>query len=817
MQEVHTRARRVLVPCFTRTRWIFGFQRRLERLCENVTCFPKLGSFPQTSQRYDMLRLLKKNGGEGYHRLRRRQTGDFAARIVVYAFQTPIMSSLAYLATVPVSEVSGLAGKRAAALKKAGIESVADLLLHAPRRYIDRSRFVPLDEVPIGEEVTILVTVGKTTLRRVRRNLSIIESTLSDGRVELKATWFNQTFRQRQLSAGAEVALSGKIERYRGRLQMKSPAVDVLKAKSESLQTGRVVPIHSSAGDVSPGILRRSIHNALKRSQPIDDSLPDGLLDEHDLIRRDDAIAGIHFPDSLEEADVARHRLVFDELFRLEVALALTKNHRAKMAKGIRHGGDTPLRDRFIGALPYQLTGAQERVIDEIHADMRGVHPTHRLLQGEVGSGKTVVAVASLLAAVDGGYQGAVMAPTEVLAGQHFIGIVDLLSGAGMEPSRSEAKLGMQSLFDAAKPEPEAPVVVALLTSSSAELSTREPGTASRADVHEAVKSGEAQIVIGTHALIQEGVEFDNLGAAVVDEQHRFGVHQRVALKDKAGDRDPDLVIMTATPIPRTLSMTLYGDLDVSVLDEMPPGRTPVATSAVGKGAPELARLYTLIRAEVNEGRQAFVVCPLVEDSPKVEAASAVAEHARLSSVFSDLRVGLLHGQMRPADKEAVMDGVRAGDIDVLVSTTVIEVGIDIPNATVMAIEDAERFGLSQLHQLRGRVGRGKYASHCVLVTEPKTDEGEARIAAMLATNDGFRLAEEDLRIRGQGTVFGARQSGVADLKLADILRDIDVLVTARREAFALVAADPGLDEHPLIREEIVAMLGSAVDWLFMS
>ena len=728
------------------------------------------------------------------------------------------MSSLAYLSNIDVDNVSGLAGKRAASLRKAGIHSVADLLLHAPNRYIDRSRFVPLDQVPIGEEVTVLATVEKTTLRRVRRNLAIIESMLTDGRVQLKATWFNQTFRQRQLATGAEVALSGRVERYRGRLQMKSPAVDVLKGSTESLETGRVVPIHPSAGDVSPGIMRRSIHNALKRSRPIEDSIPEGLLHEHDLIGRDRAFADLHFPATIEDAEVARKRLVFDELFRLEVALALTKVRRAEESKGIHHTDATDLRDRFIAALPYELTKAQRRVIGEIHGDMRGEYPTHRLLQGEVGSGKTVVAVATLLTAVDGGYQGAVMAPTEVLAGQHYLGIVDLLAGAGMEPAAwTSHRHGMASLFEADDPEPQAPVVVALLTSSSAELSNREPGEATRDDVYQSVRSGEAQIVVGTHSLIQEGVEFANLGAAVVDEQHRFGVHQRVALKDKAGDRDPDLVIMTATPIPRTLSMTLYGDLDVSLLDEMPPGRTPVATRALGKSAPELDRLYSLIRSEVAAGRQAFVVCPLVEDSPKVEAASAVAEHARLSAIFPDLTVGLLHGQMRPAEKEAVMESMRAGEVDVLVSTTVIEVGIDITNATVMVIEDAERFGLSQLHQLRGRVGRGEHAAHCVLVAEPGTEDGEARIGAMLQTNDGFRLAEEDLRIRGQGTVFGARQSGMADLRLADILRDMDTLVTARREAFALVAADPQLREHSKIRDEVRAMLGEAVEWLFMS
>jgi ATP-dependent DNA helicase RecG len=690
-------------------------------------------------------------------------------------------SSLAHLSNVPIERVQGLSGRQAAELRKAGIGGVADLLLHFPRRYVDRSAVVPLADVPVGEEVTVVGEVKKVDVRRPRRNLSIVETSLFDGTSYLKAVWFNQPFRARQLRPGVEVALSGKVERYRGRLQMSSPAVDLLDRPAESLVTGRVVPIHPSAGGVAPGYLRRGIHNALRRSRPVADPLAAGVRRRLGLISRDEALGSIHFPESLAEVEPARQRLVFDELFRLEVALAMRKRHQVDEAAGIEHDAGVGLVEEFVKGLPFSLTGAQQRVLAEIQSDMSAPHPMHRLLQGEVGSGKTVVALAALLTAVQGGYQGAVMAPTEVLAEQHYLSMEPLCSLVGVR--------------------------MALLTSSSPD----------RRQVLDAVAAGTVDVAVGTHALIQEGVHFHRLGMAVVDEQHRFGVYQRVQLKEKGQDLDPDLLIMTATPIPRTLSMTLYGDLDVSLLDEMPPGRPEVETRGVGTTPRELERVYDLVRTEVAGGHQAFVVCPLVEDSPKVEAASATAEFERLQGVFPDLRIGLLHGQMRPGHKSLIMEQLRDGQLDVLVATTVIEVGIDIPNATVMVIEDAHRFGLSQLHQLRGRLCRGVGPAYCILVSEPATEEGAARVAAMVATDDGFRLAEEDLRIRGQGTIFGARQAGMPDLKLADILRDAETLVTARREAFGLVASDPDLSSHQAIAEEVRALLGDEAEWLFRS
>ncbi len=690
-------------------------------------------------------------------------------------------NTLAELAAVEIERVRGLSGARGTKLRKAGIATVADLLLHVPRRYVDRSRTLPLAEVPLDEEVTVVGTVQKVSTRRPRRGLVIVEATIYDQTGILKAVWFNQAFRERQLSEGVEVALSGTIARYRGALQMQSPDADVLDRPSESLITGRVMPVHPSAGGVGPGHLRRAIHTAMRKAQPMPDPLPESIVDRHDLTGRDTAMNDIHFPDTMDDVDRARQRLVFDELFRLEVALAVRKHRQIDEAEGIAHDLAGGLVESFLESLPYEPTGAQSRAIAEIQRDMAAPHPMHRLLQGEVGSGKTVVAMAALLTAVQGGYQGAVMAPTEVLADQHFLGLAPLAELVGVR--------------------------MGLLTGSSRD----------REETLAGVSSGSLDVVVGTHALIQEGVVFSNLGVAVVDEQHRFGVHQRVELRDKAEGVQPDLLIMTATPIPRTLSMTLYGDLDVTVLDEMPPGRSPVATSAVGSDPAALESVYSVVRSEVAAGRQAFVVCPLVEDSPKLQVASATAEHERLSAVFADLEVGLLHGQMSSADKERVMTAMRAGEVDVLVATTVIEVGIDIPNATVMVIEDADRFGLSQLHQLRGRVGRGEHPGRCILVADPTTPEGERRIAAMVATTDGFRLAEEDLRIRGQGTVFGARQAGVPDLKMADILRDMDTLIAARREAFDLVAADPDLSEHRPIADEIAALLGGSEEWLFVS
>ncbi len=719
--------------------------------------------------------------------------------------------SLAYLAGVDIEKVPGLGPKRAAVLRKGGIRTISDLLFHLPRAYVDRSRMESIGLAPVGEELTLIGRVVKVSQRRPRKKLIIVEAQVTDGTGIIRAVWFNQPYLVSKLPPGTEVALSGKLERFNRSLQIMNPGYDILDSDDEALVTGRLVPIHPAVGSETPFKMLYTVHRAMKVAGGVEDVVPEEFRQRRRLLDRTEAFRKIHFPSDFDEPHQARRRLVYDEFFRLQVALASRKRQQMAEARGTAHEVGGKLVERFLAGLPYRLTGAQERVLGEINADLSSPQPMHRLLQGEVGSGKTVVAVATLLVAVQGGWQGAAMAPTEVLAEQHYLAIRSLLEAAGLSPVEEGegARLGMQNLFSGDGPQ----VRMVLLTSAAARANY-DPG-ATRADILGAVAAGKVDLVVGTHALIQEGVHFSRLGIAVIDEQHRFGVAQRVQLKEKATEADPDLLIMTATPIPRTLSMTLYGDLDVSILDEMPPGRLPVRTVAIGWPGEE--RVWELVRQEVARGRQAFVVCPLVEDSDKLEVSSATSEYERLQSVLPGLGLGLIHGQLPSREKEEVMTAFRAGEIDALVSTTVIEVGIDIPNATVMVIEDADRFGLSQLHQLRGRVGRGSHPSTCILLADPSTDEGRARLEAMVETQDGFRLAEIDLALRGQGTVFGARQSGMVDLRLADILKDMEELVAAREDAFALVANDPELLSHEDLKEEVRVFLGERVEWLFRS
>ena len=744
--------------------------------------------------------------------------------------------SLAYLQGVGVERVRNIGPRQAEILAKSGIESVADLLQHFPHRYLDRSLVVPIAGLPIDEEATLIAEVVKTYRPRAsgrRGPREMLKVTVQDSDLpgsgsegglgvirRMEITFFNQPFRSRQLRPGTIAAFSGKVNTFRGSPQMTNPDVELIGSGEELIGSGeegfqgKVVPVHSAVGEMTPVRIRSAMNNALGRARPILDPVPRSALGGN-FLDRDQAFANIHFPESMDHAQEARRRLVFDELFRIQLALALTRHRLVEEQEGISQQMVCPLVGDFLDGLPYDLTGAQKRVLEEIAGDLRSPRPMHRLLQGEVGSGKTVVALATLLAAVGSGNQGAIMAPTEVLAEQLYLVLREMLSYAGLSPPVARPQVGGQHMGSLFQGGARAAVRVALLTSSRAAANYLEsPG---RSRVREEVARGEAQIVVGTHSLIQEGIRFKRLGVVVVDEQHRFGVSQRSTLKHKGAGRQPDLLIMTATPIPRTLSMTLYGDLVLSNIEEMPPGRSPVKTRVIGKTPEGLAAAYRAIREEVGRGRQAFVICPLIDDSEKLAVQSVSSQYTEIRAVLPDLAIDLMHGQLSSAEKEAVMARFRSGETDILVSTTVIEVGIDIPNATVMVITDAQRFGLSQLHQLRGRVGRGKHPGRCLLVADSTTPDSEKRLRAMARTTDGLELAREDLMIRGQGAVFGARQSGMGDLKLADILRDLSAMRRAKRAADDLVEKDPYLEKHPGLAEEISEILGDDVKWLFDS
>jgi len=712
---------------------------------------------------------------------------------------------------VPIDRVKGIGPERAKKLSEVGIASVAQFLLHVPRRYLDRSQLFDLSSVPLGEEVTVGGVVRHVSRRRISKKRTMIEAVIGDGTSTLKAVWFNPYLR---ITEGEEVALSGKAEMFGRSLQMKSPDLDRIGGDN-ALVTGRVMPIYRTVGGMKPRQLLGSMGNALRRSRPIADVVPDEILDQLGLVSRDKAFSSIHMPEDLDETDDARRRLIFDEFLRIQMALRVRRHLDVELQHGVSNSVKGDLYRRFNDALPYRLTADQNRAIAAILEDMEGVRPMHRLLQGEVGSGKTVVVILALLTSVQSGHQGAVMAPTEVLAGQHYLGTELALGNAGLAPPTMESGAGdTPSLFESESMKTRG-VRIGLFTGSKVTTNfvhgdiSRDRGLAWLAD-------GTIDIAFGTQALIQTGVVFHSLGIAVIDEQHRFGVEQRVVLRDEnTGDGVPDLLLMTATPIPRTLAMTVYGDLDVSTIEEMPPGRAEIVTEAISASAdPQIDRR---IRRAVSEGRQVFVVCPLVDDSDKIDAASATAEFARLKAVMPDVRCELLHGQMRSEDKAAVMQRIREGEIDVLVATTVIEVGIDVPNATLMVIRDADRFGLSQLHQLRGRVGRGEHGGTCVLAANPAGDDGKRRIGAMLETNDGFVLAKIDLEIRGQGTVFGGAQSGVADLQLGDILRDHDLLTAANRVATEAINTDPDGPFVADVMDEVASLLGDSAQWLTRS
>jgi ATP-dependent DNA helicase RecG len=660
--------------------------------------------------------------------------------------------------SAPVQFVKGVGPQRAAALARAGVTTVEGLLLHLPLRYEDRRSFARVADLRPGMRVSVRGTVAAAGLRRARR-MTLFELRLEDDSGRLKALWFNQPFLKDVLRPGTHVVLFGEVTRdpFGGaRLMMTSPQHELVEAGDEAgIHTGRIVPIYEKIGTFTPKPLRRVL-GGLAELIPNDlhDPLPEEVRSRLGVIGRAEALRRVHRPgdDDLAELNAFRSpghlRLILEEFFLFQLGLAGRRSGRRASRKGQAFEITDRTREAVKRILPFHLTGAQKRALREIADDLRSPHPMNRLLQGDVGSGKTVVALLAMAIALDNGYQTAFMAPTEILAEQHFLTFRRLLA--------------------------RCPWPVELLTASQR--------SAARAEALARIASGQARVVVGTHALIQEGVRFHRLGLAVVDEQHRFGVMQREDLRRKG--YEADVLVMTATPIPRTLALTAYGDLDVSLVDEKPPGRKPVRTLL--KPASARREVLALVRSELAAGRQGYLVYPLVEESEKLEDVAAATEMAeRWREALPGERVGLLHGRMKSAEKERAMAAFTAGETRLLVATTVIEVGVDVPNASLMVVEHAERFGLAQLHQLRGRVGRGAAESVCLLLTQGRlSEEARARLDALVETDDGFRLAERDLELRGPGDFFGTRQSGMPSFRVGQLIRDRALLERARSEAF---------------------------------
>jgi ATP-dependent DNA helicase RecG len=721
----------------------------------------------------------------------------------------------------PIEALSGVGRDMANAFKRLGLRTVEDLLYHYPHRYDDYSKQKTIAELTVGETETVIAEVSDARTFRLKNGREGVEIQVSDETGILKAVFFQGRWLVKQFPVGRKVVLSGKVSSYQGLRQMSSPSMEPY-AEDELIHTGRLVPVHPLTKGLHERNARGVIKQAVDRALPlVEEFLPEETRQRAGLLDLRVALAQMHFPDDQAALKRARERLGFDEFLLVQLGVL----RRKQLWQGVRGHAfqfNEEVHEDFLDKLPFTLTGAQVRALEEIFADMERPVPMARLLQGDVGSGKTAVAAAALLQAIANGFQGALMAPTEILAEQHYKGLQALLRQVRVPRERKQmqeaaggdwrAELGSEqlSMLDELKralgmmPEDDLGgegVRVALLTGSL--------GAKERRRVLEGIAAGDVDLVIGTHALITEGVQYHSLGLIVIDEQHRFGVEQRQRLKDKGFN--PHMLVMTATPIPRTLTLTIYGDLDTSILDERPPGRQPIKTRWISGGDREKAHKH--VRREVKAGRQAYVICPLVEESEKVDLPAAVAMQEELQyEVFPDLRVGLIHGQLLPREKDEVMLAFRNQEFDILVATAVVEVGIDVPNATSILIEGAERFGLSQLHQFRGRVGRGLHQSYCILISDADNEVTQQRLEAMEETDDGFKLAEIDLQMRGSGDLFfGTRQSGTPDLKVAQ-LSDSRLLHAARQEAQRILLRDPGLErpEHAALKAKVEAFWAAA-------
>jgi ATP-dependent DNA helicase RecG len=658
-----------------------------------------------------------------------------------------------------VTTIQGIGPQSAERFEKLGIKTIRDLVYFLPRRYDDFSNLKTIGRLQYGDEVTVMGAVSHAGLRHTRGGAKLFQATLNDSSGAIQCTWFNE-YLSTQIRAGMQIVVSGKVDEYLGRLTFQAPEWELLD--QELLHTARIVPVYP----LTEGLYNKQLRKIIKRTidywaSRMQDTLPDAILKSASLMSLSAALLQVHFPDSMHTLEAARKRLAFDELFLLQLGLLKQKQQwRGETGRALNF--DLNLLETFKSALPFPLTDAQQRVLDDIITDIRTDHPMSRLLQGDVGSGKTVVAAAMMFFAAQCGYQAALMAPTEILAEQHFKSLSQLFEAINQQPISH-------------------PIKVRLLTGSTSQ--------ADRAIMLNEIANGSANVVIGTHALIQTGVNFNNLAAAIIDEQHRFGVQQRAMLRQKGFN--PHILVMTATPTPRTLSLTLFGDLDLSVIDQMPPGRQPIETRILLPT--ERERAYVFIKSQIEKGRQVFIICPLVEESDKIEAKAAVEEHARLQKdIFPKLKLGLMHGRMKTAEKDEAMRAFANNETQILVSTSVVEVGIDIPNATLIMIEGAERFGLAQLHQFRGRVGRGSEKSYCLLQSDVIATEISERLKVVEASNDGFVLAEKDLELRGPGQFFGTRQSGLPDMHMTN-LADARLIDLARREAEKLLVDDPQL------------------------